>query len=130
MACEAKQDCVGYFYAWAVDRIKFVAAWEKNKSDCFKRVVCHAVRLGDIAIWRLLNGFAKRRFRLLVLGDSNILTGSVLISKQLSSFHERSMIENTSITPVGFEPAVWAKDFLMKEGLDGDIVLNISHGLC
>ena len=92
-------------------------------------MVCQAVRKGDIAIWRTLNGIAKRRVRPLVLGDGKILTDAALISKQLSIFHERSMIENTSIPPGGFEPVVWAKDFILKEDPDGDFVLNISNDL-
>ena len=62
MACQAEQDCDGFFERWVDDRSKFLAAWEKSKSDWFKKMVRKAVQKGDIAIWRMLNGNAKKRF--------------------------------------------------------------------
>ena len=52
-----------------------------------------------------------------------------MISKKLSDFHQRSRKENTSIPPGDFKPVVWDKNFLMKIGPEGDLVLDISDDL-
>ena len=91
--------------------------------------MCQAVRKGDIAIWRLLNRKDKRKFRPLVMGEGKILTDPSLILKELSKFHERSRMENTSIPPGEFKPVSWDKDFRMEKGPKGDIFLVISNDL-
>ena len=87
LACEAQQDCESYFKAWVKDRKGFLAAWEKSKRDWFRKEVCEAIRKGDVAIWRLLNGKAKKKFRPLVISKGRILTDPSLITKELSKFH-------------------------------------------
>ena len=129
LACEAQQDCESYFKAWVKDRKAFLAAWERSKCDWFSKEVCEAVRKGDVAIWRLLNGKAKKKFRPLVMGKGRILTDPALITKELLKFHERSRRENTSIPTGKFIPVTWDKDFSMEKGPKGDIVLVISNDL-
>ena len=128
-ACQASKNCDSFYETWSKDRREFIAAWEKSKNDWFEKMVSLAIKKGDIAIWRLLNRKDKGRFRPLETGDGRILTDPALISKELSDFHQRSRKENTSIPPGDFKPVVWDKNFLMKIGPEGDLVLDISDDL-
>ena len=74
LACQAEQEGDSFFKPWVDDRMKFLAAWEKSQSDWFEKVVRQAVLKGDIAIWRLLNGKVRSKFRPLVLDENKILT--------------------------------------------------------
>ena len=125
----AKQDCDALFRAWVNDRKEFLAAWEKSNSLWLEKMVSQAVKKGDIAIWRLLGGKAKKSFRPLVMDGGEILTDPDLIMEELKKFHEKSLAENTSILPGDFEPVVWDKNFVMEDAPEGDLVLVISNDL-
>ena len=129
LASEANQDCDVLLNVWVKDRKNFILAWEKSNNVWLEEMVTQAVQKGDIAIWRLLNGQVKKRTRPLVKEGGQILTDPDLIVEELKSFHERSVLENTSIPPGEFQPAGWDKSFVMEKGPRWDLVLDVSNDL-
>ena len=117
------------FTRWVNDRQAFITAWEKSKRDWLAAAVTKAVKKGDIAIWRLLNGNTKKTFRPLVKECSSILTDPCLIADELSKYYLRSLIEISSVVPGEFDPVRWDEDFIMKESPEGDLILKFSDAL-
>ena len=117
------------FNRWVQDRKAFINAWEKSKREWLTAAVTKAVKKGDVAIWKLLNGASRSRFRPLVKDDGTSLTDPKLIAHELSNFHQKSLKEVSSISPGEFDPVRWDEDFIMKDSPEGDLVLNISNGL-
>ena len=117
------------FTRWVNDRQAFISAWEKSKRDWLAAAVTKAVKKGDIAIWRLLNGNTKKTFRPLVKECGSILTDPCLIADELSKYHHRSLKEISSVVPGEFDPVRWDEDFIMKKSPEGDLVLKISDAL-
>ena len=91
-------------------------------------VVFQAVKKGDVALWRLLNGVTQKKFRPMRLEDGRILTDPKLIDKELRNYHEKSKVENTSIPAGDFKPVVWKNDFRLK-GPGCNLILEISDDL-
>ena len=118
-----------FFRRWVEDRKAFIIAWERSKREWLTASVLKAVKKGDTAIWKLLNGKSRSSSRPLVKVGGSILTNSSLIAEELASFHQRSLKEISSVSPGEFDPVRWEKDFIMKDGPEGDLVLNISDAL-
>ena len=129
LACQADQPSDSFFDRWVEDRDLFIKAWEKSKRDRLTAAVTMAVKRGDIAVWKLLNGSSKNRFRPLVKTDGSILTDPVLIADELVSFHERMVKEIFSTSHDQYDPVIWENDFLLQDSPDGDLVLNITDAL-
>ena len=76
-----------------IDRKAFIIAWEKSKRGWLAAAVKKAVRKGDIAICRLLNGMSKKSFLPLVKESGSILTDPCLNAVELSNYHQKTLKE-------------------------------------
>ena len=99
-------------------------AWTRSNTGWYIKIVTHAIRSGDTAVWRLLSAKRNRSARSLVCEGGSIATDRDMIVLELLKYHESSMEENTSIPPGKFRPVRWEKPFS-----EADNVLKISNEL-